>query len=158
MNPKTYVETTIISYLTARPSRDLVRAAHQQVTEEWWRGRAAHDLYISQFVIDEAGRGDPKAAARRLEAIRGIPLLDLTVDVGALATDLLTKGGLPEKARVDALHVATATVNGMDYLLTWNCKHIANATLRGKIEEICRSAGFAPPIICTPIELSGDEP
>ncbi len=158
MNPKTYVETTLISYLTARPSRDLVRTAHQQVTEEWWRGRAAYDLYISQFVIDEAGRGDSDAAAQRLEAIRGIPLLDLTSEVGALAAAMLVQGGLPEKARIDALHIATATVNGMDYLLTWNCKHIANATLRARIEGICRSAGFVPPIICTPIELSKDEP
>ena len=127
------------------------------MTAEWWNGRAAYDIYISQLVIDEAGRGDPSAAARRLESLGGFPLLSLTDEVVGLAGDLIARGGLPQKARIDALHVATATIHGMDYLLTWNCKHIANASLRGKIEEICRSAGFAPPIICTPIELSKDE-
>ena len=92
-----------------------------------------------------------------LESLDGFPLLNLTDEVVALAADLIAKGGLPQKARIDALHVAIATIHGMDYLLTWNCKHIANAALRGRIEEISRSAGFAPPIICTPIELSKDE-
>jgi hypothetical protein len=141
MNPKTYLETTIVSYLTAHPSRDLVRAAHQQVTAEWWSGRAAYEIYISQLVIDEAGRGDTAAAARRLESLDGLPLLNLTDEIVALAADLIAKGGLPQKARIDALHVATATIHGMDYLLTWNCKHIANASLRGKIDEIVGPQG-----------------
>lgn len=157
MNPKTYLETSVISYLTARPSRDLVQAAHQQVTAEWWRSRKAYALYASQFVIDEASRGDTEAAARRLRAIQGIQILDLTNEVDTLATHLLTNLALPEKARIDAFHVAVATVHGMDYLLTWNCKHIANAMLRGRIERTCRSSGYIPPIICTPIELAKDE-
>jgi predicted nucleic acid-binding protein len=127
MNPKTYVETTIISYLTAYPSRDLVRAAHQQVTAEWWTARMAYDIYISQLVIDEARRGDPAAAARRVQSLDGFPLLNLTDEVVALAEDLIVKGGLPQKARIDALHVAIATIHGMDYLLTWNLRDPLNS-------------------------------
>lgn len=156
--PKTYIETTIVSYLTARPSRDLVQTAYQNITKDWWDRRLAYDLRISQFVLDEATRGDSEAAARRLETLRGLPLLDLTDEAAALAVTLIANGGLPEKARVDALHVAVATVHGMTYLLTWNCKHIANATLRGRIQEICRFEGFEPPVICTPLELPEDAP
>ena len=152
-NRRTYIETSVVSYLTAWPSRDLVRAAHQQVTREWWATRASFELHISQFVLDEAAAGDAVAAAERLEALRDLPLLDVTEDVILLATDLVAGGGLPAKARVDALHVAVATVHGMDFLLTWNCTHIANAATRGTIEELCRAAGFEPPIICTPLEL-----
>jgi predicted nucleic acid-binding protein len=153
-NRRTYIETSVVSYLTAWPSRDLVRAAHQQVTREWWATRASFELHISQFVLDEAAAGDAVAAAERLEALRDLPLLDVTEDVILLATELVAGGGLPAKARVDALHVAVATVHGMDFLLTWNCTHIANAATRGTIEELCRAAGFEPPIICTPLELS----
>lgn len=125
--------------------------AHQEVTRVWWAARAAFEIYISQFVLDEASAGNPEAAARRLHALEGAPLLDLTDEAVALAARLVAD--LPSKARVDALHVAVATVHGMDYLLSWNCTHIANATLRGRIETICRSAGFQPPVICTPLEL-----
>jgi len=153
MGPKTYVETTIVSYLTAWPSRDLVRAAHQQVTREWWATRGSFELFISQFVLDEAAAGDAAAATQRLDALREVALLDVTEDAILLAGDLVAGGGLPAKARVDALHVAMAAVHGMDFLLTWNCKHIANAATRGTIEDLCRAAGFEPPIICTPLEL-----
>lgn len=98
----------------------------------------------------------PKGTRRRqrgLAALEGIALLDLTDDVTELAGQLVGRGGLPVESRVDAFHVSIATVHGMDYLLSWNCKHIANAGLRGKIETICRSAGFEPPVICTPLEL-----
>jgi hypothetical protein len=142
-----------VSYLTARSSEDLVLAAHQQVTREWWAGRGGFDLYISQFVLDEASKGDAEAAALRLATLEEIALLEVTEDATALAGELLSGGGLPQQARVDAFHVAVATVHGMDYLLSWNCKHIANATLRGRIESICRFAGFEPPVICTPLEL-----
>jgi hypothetical protein len=156
VTPKTYVETTIVSYLTAWPSRDLVRAAHQQVTREWWATRGSFELFISQFVLDEAAAGDAAAAAPRLDALREVALLDVTEDAILLAGDLVRGGGLPAKARVDALHVAMAAVHGMDFLLTWNCKHIANAATRGTIEDLCRTAGFEPPIICTPLELPKD--
>jgi hypothetical protein len=153
MKPKAYVETSVVSYLTARPSGSLVLAAHQEITCEWWAYRTDLDLYISQFVLDEAAQGDPEAAARRLAALEDIALLDLTDDVTELAGQIVGRGGLPVEAQVDAFHVSIATVHGMDYLLSWNCRHIANASLRGKIEAICRSAGYEPPVICTPLEL-----
>ncbi len=153
MKSKTYIETSVVSYLTALPSRDLLRAAQQQVTSDWWSRRGMFDLYISQFVLDEASAGDSEAARRRLAALQDATLLDVTEDAIALAGELLAGRGLPPNARIDALHVAVATVQGMDYLLSWNCKHIANATMRGRIESICRAAGFDPPVICTPLEL-----
>jgi PIN domain len=152
-NPKLYLETSVVSYLTAQGSRDLVLAAHQEVTRTWWASRDGYDLYVSQFVLDEAAAGDSEAAARRLEVLREMPLLNASAEVLALAGRLLAERGMPVKARIDALHVATAAVHGMDYLLSWNCKHIANATLRTRIESICRTAGFEPPVICTPLEL-----
>ena len=153
MNPKTYIETSIVSYLTAWPSRDIVRAAHQQVTRDWWATHGSFDLFTSQFVLDEAAAGDEGAASGRLAALEDAVLLEVTEDAIILAENLVAGGALPPKARVDALHVAMAAVHGMDYLLTWNCKHIANASLRGRIEDLCRAAGFEPPIICTPLEL-----
>ncbi len=153
MKTSIYIETTIISYLTSRPSRDLRRAAHQEATCEWWATRAAFDLYISQLVVDEAAAGDAGAAAQRLEALRGVPRLLLTADATALGQDLLREAALPSKATADALHIALAAVHGVDCLLTWNCAHIANATMRPKIEAICRAKGFQPPVICTPLEL-----
>jgi len=154
MRPRVYLETTIPSYLTAWLSRDLVMAGHQRTTSEWWESRR-HDfeLFVSQFVIDEAGSGDPDAARRRLEALADVPLLDLSDDVYALADQLLKRVPLPASAAADALHIAVAAVNGMDYLLTWNCTHIANAELRPRIETVCRDCGFEPPVICTPEEL-----
>lgn len=152
-NPKLYIETSVVSYLTAQGSRDLVLAAHQEVTRSWWASRDGYDLYVSQFVLDEAAAGDSEAAGRRLEVLREMPLLNASTEVLALARRLLAERGMPAKARIDALHVATAAVHGMDYLLSWNCKHIANATLRTRIESICRTAGFEPPVICTPLEL-----
>jgi hypothetical protein len=154
MKPRVYVETTIPSYLTAWPSRDVVMAGHQQTTREWWESRRQDfDLFVSQFVVDEAGLGDPDAARRRLEALADLPLLDVTDDVYALASRLVGRVPLPTKAAADSLHIAVATVNGMDYLLTWNCTHIANATLRARIEMVCRDGGYEPPAICTPEEL-----
>ncbi len=153
MKPKAYIETSIASYLTAWQSRDLVLAAHQQVTRDWWASRGNFELFASQFVLDEAAAGDEDAAASRLAALAEAAILEVTEDAILLAERLIAGGGLPSPARVDALHVAMATVHGMDYLLTWNCRHIANAALRGKIEELCREAGFEPPTICTPLEL-----
>ncbi|MBA3943716.1 MAG: type II toxin-antitoxin system VapC family toxin [Herpetosiphonaceae bacterium] len=151
-----YLETTIVSYLTGRSSRDLIVAAHQQLTQEWWdQHRLAFDLYISQLVIQEASAGDPMVPKRRLVALEGIPLLALTEDAVALARALTNDGPVPAKSAADALHIAVAAINGMEFLLTWNCKHIANAITRSSIEAICRVRGYEPPIICTPEELLG---
>lgn len=154
MRPKVYLETSVISYLASWPSRDLIVAANQQLTQEWWQVRAQDfDLYISQLVIQEASAGDENAVQRRLETVESIPLLTLSEEVAAFAEALVTEGPMPREAVEDALHIAVATLNGMDYLVTWNFKHIANATMRYKIERVCRLAGYEPPIICTPQEL-----
>ena len=153
-----YIETTIVSYLTARPSRDVVLAAHQTLTRDWWRGRSAYQLRISQLVLDEASDGDQLLRARRLRALRGIPVLSLTNSATRLAKELVRQGALPEKATVDAFHIGVAAAHEVTYLLTWNCKHLANATMRGTIEAVCRSEGLRPPIICTPEELPARKP
>jgi hypothetical protein len=132
----------------------LVRAAHQQITREWWdRRRAEFELYISQVVLRECQAGDTTAAAERLKILQDQPLLEQTEEATQLAQALVDRVPLPERAAVDALHVAIATVHGVDCLLTWNCTHIANATLRDPIESICRENGYEPPMICTPDEL-----
>ena len=152
--PKVYLETTIPSYLTAWPSRDLVTAAHQQTTRDWWEARRHDfDLFVSGVVIEEASAGDEQAAARRLEAVEGLPLLELTDEVTDFAGALVQQAAIPKKEGADALHVAAAVVHGMDYLLTWNLAHIAKADARNKIERICRSSTYEPPVICTPEEL-----
>ena len=156
MKPKIYLETTVPSYLTAWPSRDLIRAGHQQITQEWWQTRRQHfDLYISQFVLDEVSAGDTEAASERLIALQDLPLLDLTDEVGELSAALVTSLALPAKATTDAAHIAVAAVHGMHFLLTWNCTHIANAEMAVTIETACRERGFTCPVICTPEELMG---
>ncbi|MBA3756114.1 MAG: type II toxin-antitoxin system VapC family toxin [Nitrosomonas sp.] len=153
MKPRTYIETTILSYLTARGTRDLVRAAEQEMTREWWDGRHTFDLFISQLVLSEAAAGDTDAAARRLLALQEATILETTEEAIELGRYLITAGGLPSKASADALHIAIATVHGLDYLVSWNCTHIANARTRGKIEALCRQAGYNPAMLCTPMEL-----
>jgi len=156
VTPTLYLETTVPSYLTAWPSRDLIRAGHQQITKEWWlKRRAGFDIYISQFVLDEAAAGDAEAARERLAALQGLPLLDLTDEVVDLAGALKSSLALPEKAVTDAAHIAIAAVHRMHFLLTWNCTHIANAEMFVGIEKACSERGFSSPVICTPEELMG---
>ena len=128
-------------------------AAHQQVTREWWATRGSFELFISQFVLDEASAGDGEAAAQRLNALRDVALLDVTEDAILLAADLVAGGGLPTKARLDALHIAVATVHGMDFLLTWNCKHIANANKLPHIRRVNALLGLETPALATPLQL-----
>ncbi len=157
MKPSVYIETSFVSYLTALPSRDLIVAAHQQLTHDWWQ-RKRHDfsLYASQLVVLEAGRGDPEAAGKRLNVLRDIELLETNQAAEKLAREFLSRNVLPKKAADDALHIGIASVNGMNYLLTWNFKHIAKAETRDAVELICRQNGYQPPIICTPEELLGE--
>lgn len=154
MKPRVYVETSIVSYLAARRSRDLLVVAHQEVTREWWELRSRdYDLFASELVVQEARAGDPDAAARRLDILAPLRLLmanDLAIQV---ARSVLDTAHLPETAADDALHIGIAAAMGMEYLLTWNCTHIANAAIRGCIENVCRSYGLVPPVICTPLEL-----
>lgn len=154
MKPTIYIETSIVSYLTARPSNDIRVIANQKATLEWWEDRRLNfDIFISEFVVAEASQGDSEAAACRMAVIEDIPELDITEAVRRLGKVLIADGPFPDNAKIDAYHIAVATVNGMDYLLTWNCTHIANAVIRPKIEEICRGYGYEPSIICTPQEL-----
>ncbi len=154
MKPKVYLETTVISYLTAWRSPQLVMAANQEVTRTWWDDyRHAFDLYVSAAVRDEAMRGDEDAVQRRLEIIDSLEELAVTENAAEIADQILQQSLLPHKAAVDALHIAVAAVNRMDYLRTWNCRHIANATLRSPVSELIGSKGLTPPIICTPAEL-----
>src|SRR3989304_8344669 len=155
MKQKVYLETSIISYLAARPSRDIIIAAHQELTNEWWENRRKRfDVFVSQLVIQEAKAGDKNAAQRRLDILEQMPLLELNEKVISLARILMGEV-IPPKAVEDALHIAVATIHGMAYLLTWNCKHIANAEKEHAIAAVCRSNNFEPPIICTPEELMG---
>lgn len=158
MKPIVYLETTIPSYLTAWQSRDVVRAGEQQVTRDWWERRTQFELRVSSLVFLECGAGNSDAAALRLAVLDGVPVLAQTFEAETLADILLREVPLPPKAAADALHIAIAAVHGVAFLLTWNCTHIANATLRPRIESICRQLGYEPPVICTPLELleSGD--
>lgn len=157
MKPKIYIETSIPSYLTARPSNDIRVMSNQNYTLEWWEQRKEYfNLYISEFVVVEASKGHKDAATRRIKSIAGIPELKVTESVKILATALIREGPIPKNAEIDAYHIAVATVHGMEYILTWNCTHIANAIIRPKIETICRQYGYEPPIICTPQELMED--
>ena len=154
MAERVYVETTVVSYLTAWPSQDVVVAGHQQITRTWWNScRDTYELVASQQVVQEASAGDPVAAKERMDVLATMTLLTVTDEAVALAEDLIRAGAVPEKASEDALHIAVAVTNGIDYLLTWNCRHLANATLRSAIEAVCRSAGYEPVVICTPEEL-----
>lgn len=146
---RVYTETTIPSYLTASPSRDRIRAAHQRITRDCWLRREQYEAYASPLVVREREAGDAEAAMQRREALRGIPLPETTAEAGSLAQALLDDVPMPARAASDALHIAIAAVHGIDFLLPWNCTHLANAVLRNRIEAVCRDAGFKPPPICS---------
>ena len=154
MKPAIYIETSVISYLTARPSRDIHTASQQNITADWWNlRRNDFALYTSELVYTEAARGDKQAAEKRLAIIKTMTELETTESAIKLAKALLIEGSLPSKAEIDAFHVAVAAIHGVDFLLTWNCRHIANAIKRPEIERVCRNMDYEPPVICTPIEL-----
>lgn len=154
MRPTLYLETTIPSYLTARPSNDLAKAARQAATRLWWdTRRAKYACFVSQLILDEAARGDADAASLRLGVLEGIPRLDLTDEALGLAKVLLSRKGLPAHALEDALHIAVSAVHRMEYILTWNFRHIANARTMKTIRRVCEEAGHPCPEICTPDQL-----
>jgi hypothetical protein len=149
-----YLESTIPSYLTARPSRDLVVAGHQQITHEWWlRARPSFDIYVSQAVLGEISAGDPDAAARRLALVEGLPVLGGTDEVEVLAEEYQTELALPAAARLDAVHLAYTVAYELDYLLTWNCAHLANGRIIRRLHAINTRLGRPTPIILTPEAL-----
>lgn len=154
MIERVYIETTVVSYLTAQPSRDVVIGGHQQITHDWWNTRRTnYELCISALVLDEAGAGDVQAAQERLLILQPMLVIETTANAFELAEKLLRAGALPRKAAADALHIAIAATKAIPYLLTWNCRHLANATMRPIIEAVCISQGLKAPIICTPEEL-----
>ena len=157
MRETIYIETSVIGYLTARSTKNLIIAANIEITRDWWEFRRNDFiLYTSEAVLDEVAKGDTAIASQRLEILREFPLLALNQAVQGLAAQFLIHSNLPPKAKVDAIHIAAATVHGMDYLLTWNCKHIANAQIQGKLAEISLDFSYVLPILCTPNELMGD--
>ncbi len=157
MRKRIYIETTIPSYLTARPNRDIIQMARQQLARDWWDSeRHNYDFCVSQIVLDEVAAGDEDAVQRRMAVIADLPLLDLTLDVDELAEKIMKSGLLPEGASRDAVHIAVACVHNVDFLLTWNCRHIANATILKDLQHIIVDAGYEMPVICTPEELIGD--
>jgi hypothetical protein len=154
---KVYLETSVISYLTARPSKTIIGAAHQQITSAWWEKRNDYELFVSEPVLRECSAGDPNAAQRRLEIVKNIPLLVATEEAYQLADALLKKRIIPAKAAEDGLHIAIATIHAVDYLLTWNCKHIANPELQRKIMDYLDETEQFLPFTCTLEELLGEE-
>ena len=155
-NQRVYLETTIASYLTARPSKNVLARARQQSTRKWWQTRRHQfDLFVSQLVLDEAAEGDPEAAQRRLKLLHDLPLLAVTDEAGDIAEEILKKGIVPARAADDAMHLALAGWHGLPYLLTWNFRHLANAELLPLYRELFLARGHEPPMICTPDELMG---
>jgi predicted nucleic acid-binding protein len=158
MKPRLYIETTVPSYLVARPSKQLRLAADQEATKEWWElYRHEYDLFISEVVLFEVSRGDAGSAAARLATLRGIAVLDSLPAAKFLTEHLLAEGIIPPVAAADAIHLGLAAAHGLDYLLTWNCRHINNPMLRRKIEQACAACGVECPVVCSPAELMRGE-
>jgi len=152
-----YIETTIVSYLVARPSRDLVLSAHQQVTREWWENeRVNYHCIASEEVAREAMLGDTGMAQARIKVLEEVQIVGITAEVEAMAATFMATGALPLTMRPDATHLAAATLSGADYLLTWNCRHLANAHVLRRLQKEAERRGWPLPGVCTPLELMGD--
>lgn len=153
--PTAYIETTVIGHIAAWDQTDVLVYARQIQSRRWWAIRDRFDLFVSQVVVDECMAGDATAASERLALISGIPVLTASSDVEALADQLMNRYAIPKTEPRDALHISLAAVNGIQYLVTLNFTHIANAETRLLIEQICRDSGYVPPLICSPDELLG---
>lgn len=153
-----YIESSIISYLTARPSRDLVTASRQAITAEWWlNSKSQFEVYISALVVEEISGGDPSAAAQRLQAVADIPSVAITEEARELADLLLNSKAVPANSARDALHIAVAATQAVEFLLTWNFKHINNAETRALIARVVEENGWPCPVLCSPEELGGND-
>ena len=149
-----YLETTIPSYLAARPNRDLIVAAHQQITHDWWRrAKDRFDLYISEAVLLEIRQGHPDAIQRRMKIVEGLPVLQVNDDVQSLVETYDQRLGFPARARADLPHIAFAVAYEIDYLLTWNCAHIANGEIIRRLQSLNFELSRVTPVIITPEEL-----
>lgn len=154
MKPTVYIETTVISYCMARPSRDLIIAAHQQITHDWWEmALPQFEAFISPIVLEEISMGDTDAAKVRLESVSSFNVLEVSSEVRNLADSYFSAIEIPEKSRADSYHLAVASWHGMDFLVSWNCTHIVSGRIKRIIEEINSSKGIRTPIVCTPEEL-----
>jgi PIN domain len=155
MKPRLYLETSVISYLVGWLNQQSILVAHnQEFTREWWSlRRKNYDLFSSAVAVNEARKGDAPLARERLNFLAETTLLDVNDAALTLAAELLHRTRIPAKAAVDALHVAVAAVHGMDYLISWNCKHIVNGNMLPQVYGVCRAYGYEPPLICTPQEL-----
>lgn len=154
IKPKVYIETTVVSYLVARSSTDAILDARQQVTRQFWENHSdTFEFIVSDIVITEIRQGNEMAAQRRIDALAGLTVLDLTPEAVMLALELINAGAVPQESQTDAQHIAVAVVNGIAYLTSWNYKHIVNETKRQHIDQVCRNAGYQPIILCTPAEL-----
>jgi predicted nucleic acid-binding protein len=153
-----YIETTIPSYYTSRPARDVVQLSRQAHTKQWWdSGCSGFELYTSQETINEASRGDADFAAKRLALLNQVAVLEITPHVEELTRRLLTAGLVPTNVASDAIHIAVASVHGIDFLVTWNFKHIANPYIQAALREEVACFGERLPVMCTPEELLRDE-
>ena len=149
-----YIETTVVSYLAAYSSRDLIVTAHQQITQEWWDvSQGRFNIFISEAVLEEISAGDENAATRRMEIVKELPILELTQDVRHLVHIYKKNLNFPEKASADLVHIAFAVAFEMDYLLTWNCSHIANGEVIRRLYKLNKEIKRATPLILTPEEL-----
>lgn len=156
--PTAYIETTIPSYYMARSARDVVQIARQSATKRWWdKGCSGFDLFTSQEVLDEAGRGDPETASKRLAMLADIAVLEVTSEVERVARGLIDAGLVPASVASDAVHIATASVHGVDFLVTWNFKHIVNPHIQQRLRQEVAGFGYVLPVMCTPEELMNDE-
>ena len=154
MKTSVYIESSVISYLTARPSNDLVKSARQAITEEWWqKEKTRFTIFVSTLVEEEISRGNPEAAQRRLEVSEKIPNLSISSDAKEIAEVLISTGAVPSNSEEDALHIGIATAHGMHFLLTWNFKHINNAETKSVINKTIEDLGYIAPILCSPEEL-----
>jgi len=158
MPASVYIESSIISYLTSRPNRDVVKAGRQAITSDWWlKSKNQYEIFISALVEEEISGGDPLAAAKRLEAVANIPSIAITVEAQLLAEALVASRAVPDNSVRDALHIAIAATQGIEYLLTWNFKHINNAETKTIIARVIEGEGWTCPILCSPEELGGND-
>ena len=155
--PRVYIEPTVVSHLVARPSDDAILASWQKASQQLWENYADRfEFFISDIVSNEVRLGDSHAAQRRLEIISALTVLEILPETDVLTYRLLNAGAVPRNSVTDAQHIAIATVHGVEYLVSWNHKHIVNEYKRGHINQVCQEAGFQPITICTPIELMED--
>ena len=149
-----YLEPTVISYLTARTTSDPIKLAQQLASKEWWNNhRHKCDIFISNVVLDEIREGDPAAAQMRMALAQTLSLLQSNAETDRLSAALIALHAIPDNHKEDADHIAIASIYPIEYLVTWNQKHILNVSMRDRILSIISDKGYTPPRLVTPAEL-----